>query len=712
VGGTLHATCHSYFGVKRDTALANAEQCVDDKHDIENIEGHLRCVISSRKVSGGGVHPYTADVVSTLGEVKKITVPCLVNVVNCAPGEEIITMRIDQPRVDVPQTRYDNIRFQPGDAVTLNAGGCVQPGGAGLSWKSYVHSAGTNGEYTGTIAIAGDTPEHTVAYIVKGGPQALAGLLNQIITVPIQTDPALKGDIALQLGYSDPGNYQDNGYYTHDDGVNNQCKDIGPAWVEVTIVRQLSYVPTGVAWSPHSKPFDLVWDVNDEDYNGLPLNPQWAYQLTHPWGVPDFPSICGNAFSNGNTVNADTLALNCTSQPTILDVSHSSLVGDSTPWGEFCTGLIDGHLNWMIATYTGTFGWQDWSGDPGLLNAYLNDGDYNLGLTNFQIVNGYNDFRGMTTNESTIGVEFNDDETVNRATAPWWQQLRAGAGDDSTPYTVPQKMFNQVYGLGLQGVVTGLVSIDGVHGGYAESHPAFAVALSPSETGVNGGLQQQWVFFLRNSGTGGNCSEGSYFWPGLGPQGNVYYIQLPWPGGATDVKLVAGNFWAWQNAGGQAAVMRSPEPGWTLIKVTLPTGVVEPGMDGEFTLQYTFPGDQVVVRKKDTAPPASKKTESEDKYSSDMFTSRIADPAAKAKFTADLQQALGSLSTRPPVVRVPITVSNEIEVEPRTAGPASRGESTAFRMDPDPTAQKRKEAFDKLLGTYRPQMQAAPPAPK
>jgi hypothetical protein len=34
--------------------------------------------------------------------------------------------------------------------------------------------------------------------------------------------------------------------------------------------------PTTTKWSPHSKPFDLVWDVNNEDYNLLPRNPQWA----------------------------------------------------------------------------------------------------------------------------------------------------------------------------------------------------------------------------------------------------------------------------------------------------------------------------------------------------------------------------------------------------------------------------------------------------
>jgi hypothetical protein len=65
----------------------------------------------------------------------------------------------------------------------------------------------------------------------------------------------------------------------------------------------------------------------------------------------------------------------CTSQPATLDVSTSSLVGDWTPFGEYCTGLINGHLNWFVVTYEGALGYRTWSGvQP------QGDDDLNLGL--------------------------------------------------------------------------------------------------------------------------------------------------------------------------------------------------------------------------------------------------------------------------------------------------------------------------------------------
>jgi hypothetical protein len=40
-------------------------------------------------------------------------------------------VRIDQPLVAGPSYEYQSIVFEPGDLITLNAGGCVQTGGAG-----------------------------------------------------------------------------------------------------------------------------------------------------------------------------------------------------------------------------------------------------------------------------------------------------------------------------------------------------------------------------------------------------------------------------------------------------------------------------------------------------------------------------------------------------------------------------------------------------
>jgi hypothetical protein len=41
-------------------------------------------------------------------------------------------------------------------------------------------------------------------------------------------------DMTLRLGYTDDV-FDDNGYWSHDDGTQNQCQGIGNAWFEVYI---------------------------------------------------------------------------------------------------------------------------------------------------------------------------------------------------------------------------------------------------------------------------------------------------------------------------------------------------------------------------------------------------------------------------------------------------------------------------------------------
>src|SRR5215470_7699945 len=68
------------------------------------------------------------------------------------------TWRIDEPNVGQRSTDYPII-FHPGDAVTIDAGGCVQTGGSGRTWKRYVDPQGPNSDhlYHGLIEIPGAT---------------------------------------------------------------------------------------------------------------------------------------------------------------------------------------------------------------------------------------------------------------------------------------------------------------------------------------------------------------------------------------------------------------------------------------------------------------------------------------------------------------------------------------------------------------------------
>ena len=737
--GKLVASCPDFFGKDQTTSLPDADKCVADKHDIENINGNLRCVISSQDVKGS--HPYKADIVSISSDVKSSTDLCLAPP-NCpAPNQETKVFRIDQPRVDVASDDIRTMKFDSGERVVLNAGGCVQTGIAG--WESYVHPT-----LPSPPPFVPDPFHSGTAWIPSASgqqQQSIAEMIGKTFTAPTSDDTALNKGTFLSLGYRSADN-SGSGYYKHDDGPNNQCRNVGPAWVEVTVVRSIGPTLKTVSWSPHSRPFDLVWDMNNEDFNGLPLNPEWAWQLDHPGYVPDFSSTCkkafynngGDASSGGNAIHSDILAQDCTSQNTILDVSTSSLVGDS--WlhnPAYCTGLIDGHLNWMIATYTGSIAWQEFSGDPGISSFWLNDGDLNFGMQSLggwvadAVSGGMNPANtplGQTTNEEGLGLEFRDVETVYRAGGPWWTQLSNAVQNNNMSIYILDGIMANPYMYLLSGVVTGEIGIDGVHGGYAESHPVFAMALNTSEVQVKDGVQQTWAWFLRNSGNGGGCSERFYNWPSK--LNNEYFIQLEWPEGATDVKVVKGTnlMWPWQDGDIHVSVVRSapPEPPLTLIKVKFPPnsptgGTATPfgavwagvGVDGQFTLEYSFaPGHQAKPRK--PAPPAHarEKEEKEDGFKLDYVTSRIVDPATKAKFAADAHEALKQFEMKPPAKRPPITLDDAVTVEPHAQRAAGRGESTQAQTSPDPGKKQLEDATKKLIDTYRPKMQAAPPANK
>jgi hypothetical protein len=140
-----------------------------------------------------------------------------------SPGCSATTLPIDctitEPTVTQAQTTYP-FTFLGGDHVTINAGGCVQTGGSGLTWKRYVDPAADNDLYHGTIAIPGTigtatSQERLVNWV--GRPFVVNG----------------RG-ASLILGYQDDG-YSDNGYYAHDNGTGNQCLYSVNAWVHITV---------------------------------------------------------------------------------------------------------------------------------------------------------------------------------------------------------------------------------------------------------------------------------------------------------------------------------------------------------------------------------------------------------------------------------------------------------------------------------------------
>jgi hypothetical protein len=179
--------------------------------------------------------------------------------VTYASSPQGTTCRIDEPNVTRRLSTYPQVTLRPGDRVTVRAGGCVQTGGHGRTWKRYVNPSGPNSDrlYHGMIWIPGAHSD-----LVRIG-----GAIGRPIVVPAAVDPH---NAVLRLGYEDD-HYGDNGYWGHDDGTENQCRGVGNAFVELRITR-------GPVDGGPSAPFDLIFTA--QDANGFPLNPQWACNET------------------------------------------------------------------------------------------------------------------------------------------------------------------------------------------------------------------------------------------------------------------------------------------------------------------------------------------------------------------------------------------------------------------------------------------------
>jgi hypothetical protein len=134
-------------------------------------------------------------------------------------SEYLTIWLISEPVVIRPETVYNEIVFTPNDIVNIDAGGCVQTGGKGRTWKRYVDPSGPNQDpfYHGLAKLPGQP------WLIRVAEQ-----INRLYRIP-QSD-----DMALHLGYED-SYYEDNGYWEHDDGTDDQCKNTDSAWVKITI---------------------------------------------------------------------------------------------------------------------------------------------------------------------------------------------------------------------------------------------------------------------------------------------------------------------------------------------------------------------------------------------------------------------------------------------------------------------------------------------
>jgi hypothetical protein len=412
---------------------------------------------------------------------------CAISVTQLSPNVERVV--ISRPVVSQSFFDYKPIVFQRGDQILIDAGGCVQTGGAGRTWKRYVNPRGedANRFYFGSMEIPGFLPT-----------TRFSDLLGQTLTMS-NLNP-----VTLVLRYSDD-NYGDNGYSDHDDGVGNQCAGPagGPAQVTLTITHAVDQPPL-----PPPPPCVPSWDApypwdlapafgrtgELTDDNCLALNPRWSWQQPGVTNPPAFDP--GLASQRVGFVNSRSCAVK---KPRRL-----------------------GHANWFGATYTGKLQWDghDWP-------YFAGDDDYNIKLFRPPIPGTGFMAGGTPSNPTNIKGEFDSDETIDHFdAAPWWRRFHTAVDRDRHNTRGPGTRAGRIID-GHDAVMTGLMSLDVFHEENAsEIHPVLALAIRIED--APNPDDDAWAIFARNLGNQGYCGADQ---PERILHGGTIRIRIPRPPG-------------------------------------------------------------------------------------------------------------------------------------------------------------------------------------
>lgn len=580
--------------------------------------------------------------------------------------------RIDQPNVRQHITEYRQIIFKPGDHVLIEAGGCVQTGGFGNTWKRYVNPSGPDADhlYHGLIWIPGVIGGRA-ATGVPPDPKRIVGFLgpNEAVTVPANVDAK---QLYLRLGYEDD-NYSDDGYNDHDDGTQNQCKGVGNAFVSITIVHgQPTQTPTG---SP--LPFDLVW--TSEDDNGIPLDAQWGWQITHPGSFPD-PNQCAQGPDSGQCTSWSDIVTTDTAE--ICQVEAEEPFKDNSPplYG------VPGHENWAAGTYVGKLQWESHS-TPGT------DDDYNFKLFTA-------DCAGLVSVRDNIEVEFDSDETVDHKvfnSIPFWKKLHDTV-DHNDDKTVNSNLFGTS---GLYAIVTGLEGLEMCHSGSNELHPAWAMAIRVNDSNPS---DEVWAMFIRRWGDEGFCSGDQHILTDL--PNNTYTFRLPWRPGATSVKAVSGTNFLQRFEGVTGPILQSSPNQGLLVSFT---GLTMPPNDpqssgnvvvGELHLQWLggqgpapLPHTDCFHRNFAAARSAPRPAAEEPEKFLDDMLARM-QPAQRGLFNASSSRSLAANEPAPQPLRPASTVT----IIPALPKRAARARHRQYQSVPDLAKRQRNQ---RLLDALR-----------
>jgi hypothetical protein len=288
------------------------------------------------------------------------------------------------------------------------------------------------------------------------------------------------------------------------------------------------------------KAMDLTW--TETDANGFPLNPDWAGQAGRPHGTAERPDIDATVACDYFHKRGGRLAVEmCTTQPVEVDERRPFRGALPDLLAYACRFVVDprerldrssvhGHINWQVATYTGTVSFDDFQ-DPRISPAHPKPGDGDLDFTLKRT-----DHRGYVAassllEDSGMVLEANRHE-LGALDSPWWKGFREaferpGRSADARPllHDAPA-------------IAIGLLGIDTKHGAHTELHPLYALFARVSAAGVR---PEHWVYFARDRGYEGACSMHQHFLRRTKIEVRIgdrpVIVPLPADGGATSGEL-------------------------------------------------------------------------------------------------------------------------------------------------------------------------------
>jgi hypothetical protein len=482
---------------------------------------------------------------------------------------------VKKPIIEFPQ-----VRFVPGDQVRVTAGGCVQTGGSGKTWKRYLDPLPESDQrYHGMILIPG-----AIGNLPANDLNRFARILIEKGTTFVVKPIAEPGKQHLWLGYEDD-DYGDNGYWGQDEGTQGQCR-IGNGWVEHAFV--VVTITHGVL-AP--KAMDVVWSKDLADDNGFARNPLW-YQMTQT-GQP--PNPCAFCPCQNEDPQAWQAAANCTNQALHFNSS------------DFCSG----HLNWLPVEYEGTITWAEHS------KGLFDDDDYF-----YYLKRSDQSIKTAAPGDARDGVEieFDAGETVDYwdDTHTWWEDFHKAV--DSTDGKTGGPAGSMIDGHEV--IIIGLLGLDTQHTVHSELHPVYAMFVRiPQQLAT----QDRWAFFVRNWGNEGGC--GSDQEP---LRQNTIQVRIPHARG-TGFAL-SDNVWVYgddESEFNQESWSYQPVADGVLLTFHLRDPEKQVGFMGDLTINWGVPGRSPAVAAPQTKISRAVRAADEDEDM--MLKSKIAklDPSAQ-----------------------------------------------------------------------------------